>query len=39
VFPANIRTNQKFLTASKACQSILVPARPAGGGTSTNSGA
>lgn len=33
VFPANIRTNPKFQTASRACQSILVPARP--GGTST----
>jgi hypothetical protein len=38
VFPANIRTNPKFVTASRACQSILVPPRP-GGGTSTNSGA
>jgi hypothetical protein len=38
VFPANIRTNPKFVAASKACQSILIPARPAGG-TSTNSGA
>jgi hypothetical protein len=32
VFPANIRTNKKFLTASKACASILAPP----GGTSTN---
>ncbi|MFZ0376631.1 MAG: hypothetical protein WAL38_02280 [Solirubrobacteraceae bacterium] len=38
VFPSNIRTNPKFVAASKACQSILVPARPSGG-TSTNSGA
>ena len=28
VFPSNIRTNPKFLAASKACQSILIPARP-----------
>jgi hypothetical protein len=43
VFPANIRTNPKFLAASKSCQSILIPARPGGGtpggGTSTTSGA
>jgi uncharacterized protein YceK len=39
VFPSNIRTNPKFVSASKACQSILIPARPPGGGTSTNSGA
>jgi hypothetical protein len=32
VFPANIRTNKKFQTASKACASILAPP----GGTSTN---
>ncbi|HTU86560.1 MAG TPA: hypothetical protein VMF57_13350 [Solirubrobacteraceae bacterium] len=38
IFPSNIRTNPKFVSASKACQSILVPPRP-GGGTSTNSGA
>jgi hypothetical protein len=38
IFPSNIRTNPKFVAASKACQSILVPARPSGG-TSTNSGA
>jgi hypothetical protein len=38
VFPSNIRTNPKFVAASKACQSILVPPRPSGG-TSTNSGA
>lgn len=38
IFPSNIRTNPKFVSASKACQSILVPARPAGG-TSTNPGA
>jgi hypothetical protein len=38
VFPSNIRTNPKFLAASKACQNILVPPRPSGG-TSTNSGA
>jgi hypothetical protein len=38
VFPANIRTNPKFVSAAKACASILVPPRPAGGtaqGTST----
>lgn len=28
VFPASIRTNKKFLAASKACQSLLVPQRP-----------
>jgi len=41
VFPANIRTNPKFVTASKACQSLLVPPRPSGSGgaTSTTSGA
>ncbi len=41
IFPANIRTNKKFQTASRACQSLLVPARPSGsgGGTSTTSGA
>ncbi len=33
VFPSNIRTNPKFVAASRACQSILVPARP----TSTTS--
>ncbi len=38
IFPSNIRTNPKFVSASKACQSILVPPRPSGG-TSTNSGA
>jgi hypothetical protein len=38
VFPSNIRTNPKFVAASKACQSILIPARPPGG-TSTNPGA
>ncbi|HTX12233.1 MAG TPA: hypothetical protein VME22_26690 [Solirubrobacteraceae bacterium] len=38
IFPSNIRTNPKFVAASKACQSILVPPRPSGG-TSTNSGA
>lgn len=37
VFPASIRTNSKFQSASRACQSILVPARPTGsGGTNTN---
>jgi hypothetical protein len=41
VFPANIRTNAKFQSASKACQSLLLPPRPSGSssGTSTNSGA
>jgi hypothetical protein len=43
VFPANIQNNAKFQAASKACQSLLVPARPsgsgAGSGTSTTSGA
>lgn len=36
VFPSNIRTNPKFQSASKACQSLLVPSRPGGGGTSTS---
>jgi hypothetical protein len=40
IFPANIRTNQKFIAASKPCQSLLIPPRPSGsGGTSTTSGA
>jgi hypothetical protein len=41
IFPANIQTNAKFQTASKACQSLLVPPRPNGSssGTSTSSGA
>ena len=33
VFPANLRTNAKFLAASQACASILTAPRP--GGTST----
>ena len=37
VFPSSIRTNPKFQSASKACASTLVPARPTG--TSTNPGA
>ena len=41
IFPANIQSNKKFQTASRACQSLLVPPRPSGSGsgTSTNSGA
>jgi hypothetical protein len=39
VFPANIQNNAKFRAASRACQSLLVPARPAGSGTSTTAGA
>jgi len=39
IFPANIQNNAKFQAASRACQSLLVPARPAGSGTSTTSGA
>jgi hypothetical protein len=43
IFPSNIRTNKKFQAASKACQSLLVPARPSGSGsggaTSTTTGA
>lgn len=31
VFPANIRTNKKFQSASKACQSLLAPPQGAGG--------
>lgn len=41
-FPRNIETNAKFQAASKACQHLLIPARPSGGssgGTSTTSGA
>lgn len=30
VFPASIRKNAKFLAASRACESLLVPARPSG---------
>jgi hypothetical protein len=30
VFPANIRTNKKFQSASKACQSLLAPRGAAG---------
>jgi hypothetical protein len=40
VFPASIRTNAKFQSASRSCQSILVPARPggtSGSGTTANS--
>jgi hypothetical protein len=40
IFPANIQSNAKFQAASKACQSLLIPARPSGsGGTGTTSGA
>jgi hypothetical protein len=34
VFPSSIRTNPKFQTAARACQQLLIPARP--GGSSTN---
>ena len=34
VFPSNIRSNAKFQTASKACQSVLAPAGGGGGGSS-----
>jgi hypothetical protein len=37
VFPSSIRSNSKFQTASRACQSLLVPSRRAG--TSTTTGA
>jgi hypothetical protein len=37
IFPAKIRGNAKFQAASRACQSLLVPARPTG--TATTSGA
>jgi hypothetical protein len=37
VFPSSIRTNSKFVAASRACASVLVP--PRSGGTSTNPGA
>ncbi len=39
IFPANIQSNKKFQAASRACQSILVPPRQNGGGTSTTAGA
>lgn len=41
VFPANIRGNAKFQAASRACQSLLGPARPngSGSGTGTTAGA
>jgi hypothetical protein len=44
IFPTNIRGNAKFQAASRACQNLLVPARPGGSGggttsTSTTSGA
>jgi hypothetical protein len=41
IFPANIQSNKKFQTASRACQNLLVPPRPSGSGsgTSTTSGA
>jgi hypothetical protein len=35
VFPSNIRSNRKFQTASKACQSLLAPTGPAGTGTTS----
>jgi hypothetical protein len=38
VFPTNIRSNAKFQAASRACQSLLAPPRPAGS-TSTTAGA
>jgi hypothetical protein len=37
IFPANVRGKAKFQAASRACQSLLVPARPTG--TATTSGA
>ena len=42
IFPRNIETNKQFQAASKACQHLLIPARPSGGSsgaTSTTSGA
>ena len=38
VFPANIRTNKKFQSASKACQSLLAPPQGAGGAGGTGGG-
>jgi hypothetical protein len=35
VFPANIRTNKMFQSASKACQSLLAPPQGAGGAGGT----
>lgn len=35
IFPSNIRSNAKFQTASKACQSLLARPQPGGGTTST----
>ncbi len=34
IFPANIRTNPKFVSASKACASLLIPPRGASSGSS-----
>jgi hypothetical protein len=36
IFPASIRTNSKFQTASRSCAKLLFP-RPSSGQTSTNS--
>jgi hypothetical protein len=38
IFPQSIESNAKFQAAAKACQHLLIPARPSGG-TSTTSGA
>lgn len=37
VFPASVRSNQKFQAASRACQSVLIPRGAPGAGGSTNS--
>jgi hypothetical protein len=38
IFPTSIRNNRQFQAAARKCESLLRPARPAGG-TSTNPGA
>ena len=37
IFPSNVRSNAKFQTASKACQSLLAPPQPSGGATTSTS--
>jgi hypothetical protein len=38
IFPANIQSNPKFQAASRACQSLLIPARPNGSGSGAGTG-
>jgi len=37
VFPSSIRTNAKFMTAARACQSVLAPPPPSGTATTATS--